>query len=56
MPKSKTQCDGSGRKVPNMHLKLNERTPCTVCGKETRVVNYRPKIGGLFADHVDERT
>lgn len=43
-------CDGTGRRVVNIYLK--DRAPCSVCGKEVRVVNYRPKIGGRYGEHI----
>jgi hypothetical protein len=54
MAKKKLPCDGNGRKANPL---MKDRATCSVCGKQdVRVVNYRPKIGGRFADHIDERT
>lgn len=53
-PKLRLPCEGIGDRVPDMWNK--ESANCTTCGKLIRVVSYRPKIGGRFADHIDERT
>lgn len=45
---SKTPCDGSGQRA-NPFMK--DRATCPVCGKDVRVVSYRPKLGGRYADH-----
>lgn len=52
-PKLKLPCEGNGDRVPDMWNK--DSATCTTCGKNVRVVNYRPKLGGRFGDHIDER-
>lgn len=47
-------CVNSGRAIHNPYF--TDRVSCPECGKkDVRVVSYRPKLGGRYADHVNER-
>ena len=41
-------CKGSDTRA-NPYMK--DRATCPYCGKDVRVVNYRPKLGGRLAEH-----
>jgi hypothetical protein len=47
--KPKGPCGKSNRPTGNGYVK--DTLACPECGKQVRVINFRPKIGGRYQEH-----